>query len=82
MHFPRRLANRPEHAEVAYRSPDGLGVFLEDRNLATTSGKVVSMSQAQDAGTDHDVIESGTHDGLAWAASISATCTVASSAGR
>ena len=53
-----RLADRPEHAEVANRGPFRRRAPLEDGDATAATGQFVRMGQADDPRPDHDVVES------------------------
>ena len=54
----QRLADRPEHAEIAHRGAHRGRAPLENRHVPAAAGKLVRVRQPQHAGSDHDIVES------------------------
>lgn len=53
----RRLANGPEHAEVADGSAEGTGVTIKDGDAFALASSDRSVGKADDAGADDDQVK-------------------------
>jgi hypothetical protein len=51
-HFPRRLADGPDHAEIADRSALGALATLNYHHTKASASKVVGVGEANDSGSD------------------------------